>query len=177
MPLFIRANRYLSLLACKGILKPMWKPMVGAINTPCSSSYGPWLNRTWECLSPLFSCMLAGRFFSLFLFYGMDCPHSSALICRGEAKGNWGALVVLWHQRAELRSEWISKWVLPRWNGHFKWSCGLQWQSTRRLPTESWPSKMLVYLYISAYAECVHCTIFPEGRGGWWKICSVKHTC
>lgn len=110
--------------------------------------------------------MLESIFFSLFLFYGMDCPHSSALICRREAKGNWGALVVLWHQTAELRSTWISDWVLPRQNGHFKWSCGFQWQSTERLPTEGWPSKMLVYLYISVYAECVHCTIFRGGEGG-----------
>lgn len=125
-----------------------------------------WLNRTWQSISLLFSRMLTSSVFPLFLFYGTDRPHSSALARGGEAEGNWGALVVLWHQTAELRSEWISERVLPRQNGHFKWSCGLQWQSTRRLPTEGWPSKMLVYLYISAYAECVRCAIFAKARSG-----------
>lgn len=130
---------------CDGVLKPMWKPMAGAVNMPCSSSYG---SRTWQHMYLSFLGSWQAVFFPLFLFYGMDHPHSSALIGRGEAKGNWGALV-LWHQTAELRSDWISKLLLPRQNGHFKWGCGLQWRSTRRLPTEDWPSKTLIYLYVS----------------------------
>lgn len=120
---------------------------------------------------------------SLFLFYGRGCPHNSAFLRRGEAKGNWGALGVLWHQAAELRREWISKRVLPRQDGHSKWSCGLQWHSTRRLPTEGWPSKMLVYLYISALAKCMCCAVFPgrvgeeRGQTMWWKIYPAKYTC
>lgn len=102
------------------------------------------------CISSLPGCWQE-VFFPLFIFCGVSCPYSSALIQRGSQEQlrscSCGALAP--------RSDWVSSWVLPRPNGPFKQSCGLQWQSARRLPAEGWPSKTLVYLYISACAECV----------------------
>lgn len=156
-----------------GILKPNWKPMAGAINTPCSSAYGPWSNRTWQPLSPLFSQMLASRIFFPFPFlcHGPSQQLSAHLQRGSQGKSRSLCCALVLNSKAE---EWISDQVLPRQNGHFKWSCGLQWQ--RRLPTEGWPSKMLVYLYISVYTKCMQCTRKEAGQRSKGEPCGKNYT-
>ena len=122
MPLFIRANRYLSLLLCKGILKSIWKLMVGAINMSC----GPQLNRPWHCISPLFSQVLAGSIFFPFpfLWHGLSPQLSTHLQSGSQGlMRSCSCCALAPNGRAEER---VNKWPSP---AKTKWS----------LSAELWP--------------------------------------